>query len=139
MHQVKLLAVVLVWLNKAVSRGIAELSTKWIIVHFLDDSTLLATISLRHLTDISEVILIIVAESEIIHSVIVSFRLTIALIKLILVYASVLHNKASTKKIVARVCILKMKCFLFTLLSIVCSNVVHYEDKSKQKFQYHQE
>ena len=132
---VKLLAVILVILHIALSAVIAELSTERIVVHCLDDFSIgNSIIILRHLTDIAEVVLIVVAESEIILVTSLPCQ-TVSLLELVLVNPSVLHDKAATEKIVGGVFLLNRKCFRFTMCYFVCSDIVHFGDKGKQKNQ----
>ena len=57
---VKLLAVILVILHIALSATVAELSTERIVVHRLNDITLGTTVILRHLTDIAEMVTVVI-------------------------------------------------------------------------------
>ena len=96
-HMVKLLAVVLIWLETVTFNGssINVWSTKWIVVGHL----LHHTICIHHLTVIAEVILIVIVEIELACSL----YLSISALKKEFVNSSVLHNEASAEKIVGRV------------------------------------
>ena len=51
----------------------------------------------------------------------------------------ILQDKGTTKKIVGEVFLLNRKWFLFTMCYLVCSDIAHFDGKSKQKIQYHKE
>ena len=91
-HPVELLAVVLVGLDAGVRRrAVAELSPERIVVHLLDDAADTAAVGFRHLTDVAEVVTVIVAERELVLAGIidVALRLAVAFLELVFVDASV--------------------------------------------------
>ena len=85
-HPVELLAVVLVGLDAVVRCAVAELCPEGIVVHRLDDAADTAAVGFRHLTDVAEVVTVIVAERELVLAGIidVALRLAVAFLKDIL-------------------------------------------------------
>lgn len=102
MHLIILLAVVSVRLHVVVSAAVAELHTERIVVHRLDDRSFPAAIDFPHLADVTQMVTVEVAERKVVLAGIIDvfLRLTVALVKQVLVYPAVLQRKASAEQIV---------------------------------------
>ena len=109
MHHVQLLAVVLVGLDAGVRRrAVAELSPEGVVVHRLDDAADTAAVGFRHLTDVAEVVTVVVAERELVLAGIidVALRLAVAFLELVFVDASVPQREAAAEQVVRGVGVL---------------------------------
>jgi len=101
-HLVEFLAVVLMILHATVRGAIAEQGSKGIVVQRLDDPSVTAAVHLPHLSDVPQVVTVVVAEREVVLAVVADVLpcLAVALLEPVLVDAPVLQCESTADQVV---------------------------------------